>query len=186
MTDETTDISTLTPEQAGAKLAEMKAKYDGPPPSETPTNATEAETRLGALARDPRWSAQFFSGNLQARAEYERLTQQIAGRDAVSDALSGIEPPVWEVTANGELSTRNVISGVEAMREVGLPDPVIEQLLKGEPKLSAENLQTVMREKAEALGNAEFVRRLLAGGYNERRLMAAMNAFLLVGAESKS
>jgi hypothetical protein len=95
----------MTPEQATAALAQMQTATNPPPPV-VPVDAQDARARLDALSRNPSWAQRLFSGNVEARREFNELVAKAAGGDDVGDAIAGIvEPaaPLFETTANGEL-----------------------------------------------------------------------------------
>src|SRR5262249_52761566 len=81
-------VYSLTPEQASVKLAEMSAALHGPAPSATPQNANEARARLQTISADEKWRSRYLSGGQAERAEFEKLTQQVANSpDGAPDVL---------------------------------------------------------------------------------------------------
>jgi hypothetical protein len=185
MTDTTTDISTLTPEEAGAKLVEMKKAYDGPPPSATPATAVEAGARLDVLAKDPNFLNRLMAGNMETKAEFERLHELIVKGDRVGDVLAGLgSPPEFETTMAGELSTRNTIAAVEALREIGLREDQIRDTLTDTSNYSAEDVATALRAKSEMMGSEEFRARFLRADSEAVRMMATANHIIVQGVKT--
>ena len=68
------DIWSMTPEEAGAVLAERAANFHPRAPI-APENARDADLRLQELASDVDWYRKLTSGNMEVRAEFDRLTE---------------------------------------------------------------------------------------------------------------
>lgn len=177
------DISTMTPQQATERLAQMKAAYDGAGPSENPTTAAEAGARLDVLRQDPQRSARLFAGDVQVRREFDHLTRLVASGDKLADALAGVEPPMNELTSGKELNARNLQSAVQDLRELGLGDQAIRDTLTDTASLSVEDVALAMEFKQQALGNEEFVRRYFRGDPEMVAAMTRANAIIINGAK---
>jgi hypothetical protein len=63
MTDQPQDFSTLSPEQATAKLNELTAAFKGALPPENLATPAEAQARLSHLAKDKAWTDRFTNGD---------------------------------------------------------------------------------------------------------------------------
>jgi hypothetical protein len=106
------DIWSMTPEEAGAVLAERTADFYQPAPL-TPTTAREAEQRLAALSADGEWYRKLQAGDIATREEFNRLTVLKAGITALDPLTEGI----GETTIGDTGLTRgNLISIAEDMR----------------------------------------------------------------------
>jgi hypothetical protein len=176
-----TDISAMTPEQATAAL-EAKATALRPSSSATPGTAAEAAQRIDALAKDSGFFNRLMSGNVEARREFSNLTRLISEGDRAGDVLAGIaQVPEFEVTSGNQLNTHKTIVAVEALREVGLGETGISELLHDETSHSAADVATAARAKVEMLGSEEFRRRYLAGDPEARRMMLVANTILVGG-----
>ena len=58
-----------------------------------PANAAEAWAALDARLADKSWNDRYLNGDVEARKDFEALTQTIAARgDAVDQAIAGIVP----------------------------------------------------------------------------------------------
>jgi len=87
-------------------------------------------------------------------------------------------PPEFEIVADGQLSTRNLIAGVEHLRELGVEDKQIERLLKDEP-IGPENRRLTEQYQKQLLGDVDFVKKWLSGDYAAKKEMATIKLHLL-------
>jgi UDP-N-acetylmuramyl pentapeptide synthase len=135
---------------------------------------------LDALSADPEWSKAFFAGNPDARAEFSRLTAQVAAGNPTADALAGAKPAEtfeFETTVAGELNTRNRADAVAGLRELGLDDATVTQALDGAP-VSAQEVAMAKMMKVAKLSDAAWTDRWLKGGLLERSEMTKINVIL--------
>src|SRR5438034_11370345 len=96
-------IGAMTPAQATATLAAMKAAHS-PPPTLAPADAQDARARLDLLAKDPAFAKKLFSGHPDASKEFHSLVATVAAGNDVADAIAGIEQPDrFEITSGGKL-----------------------------------------------------------------------------------
>jgi hypothetical protein len=119
--------------------------------------------RLNALKADPKWTQNLLAGGgAQVRELHEVLTAK-AGGDAIGQIIDGTAKlPEFETLTNGELSTYKQMVAAAHLREIGVPDNSIRQLLEGKPVSKAE-YAAVAKLKADRMGDAEFVKKWLAG-----------------------
>jgi hypothetical protein len=173
-------IADGSPDAAGKALDALVAKYRGPAPSATPGDSIGAKARLSALAADPDWSKAFFSGDQAARAEFTRLTAQVAAGNPTADALAGAKPSETfelETTVAGQLNTRNRADAVAGLRELGLGDDVVAQAIDG-ASVSPHEVAMARQAKAMRLSDKAWTDRYLAGGIAEKREMGLLNVIL--------
>jgi hypothetical protein len=174
------DPTTLTPEQATAELARLTEQFRGTPPSASPATPAEAQARLDALTRNKDWGEKYLSGNIEARREFASLTEMAAQAEyRLDNVLAGkVEPELMELTSSEHpLSTRNLSSAVESLREFGLSDDVIRQAVTGRP-VSAEERRAVEQFRAMRLSNGDWAKKLLAGDHDARRELTLMSIVL--------
>jgi hypothetical protein len=131
-----------TPEQATARLAQMTAEYQK---ANTPVPTSDrgaARAELDALGNDPNWRAAFFRGSPAARQQFSELAAKAAGGDETAAVLAGdIPSPEIEITGSavgGRITTRAMAVEVGALRESGLNDDTIRQIVDGTPASAAE------------------------------------------------
>src|SRR5579859_1113217 len=107
------DPFSMSPADATRALASMTPPAPMP---EKASNPVEANLRLAHLSADPKWRAQVLSGDGPAVKELDQLNALIATGSRVDAALAGVVRD-GEITIGGELSTRNLIAGANALRE---------------------------------------------------------------------
>jgi len=167
----------MSPEAATAALSRMTGEYlNAPAPVAAPgpnpedrTKAAEARVKLEALKADPKWGKQYLAGDVATRKTFEELTEAVAaggGGDA-DLALLGHHPDGHIDSGNGA-TLRDMISAVPELREAGVPDDVIKQVLEDRPVSRTERAMTeqLLRER---MGNAEWRQKLMSGDYAVKR-----------------
>jgi len=150
----------ISGEAAAAQLAErlnnpefVKAYLAGNGP-----NVREVRTLMEAKNADPASAG-------------DRLDKIIAGTAKVE---------IGETTTGNEISTFKAMSAAAGLREVGLNDAQIKQVLAGKPVPKAEyDLVKTMRD--DRTGNAEWTAKYLKGDHQARREMTLMNAVIAAG-----
>jgi hypothetical protein len=164
-------------EAATQALDALTAKFRGPPPSATPADSAGARARLDALTADPSYSKAFFSGDQAARAEFARLTAQVAAGNPTQDALAGAKPAEFEITVGGELNSRNRADAVAGLRQLGLDDATVAQALDG-AAVSPQELAQAKMMKAARMSDEAWIARFTKGGLLERSEMTKINVIL--------
>jgi hypothetical protein len=160
------EISTMTSEQASAALAAMST---APPPSIVPQDSQDAKAQLDLLGRDPNWSRALFAGDRAVRDQFDKLNAK-AGADTIGDALAGIQEPepIIETTMFGELPSSAVKQVIADMRTFNISDGAIAEAIAGTPIAAKEYAATVALQSMK-FGDAEWVKRLMAGSWAETR-----------------
>jgi hypothetical protein len=164
------DPWSLTPAEAGAKLAEMQNAANPPPPL-VPQDSQDARATLERLSRDKSWAESLFNGNVATRKQFDELVAKAAGGDDVGDAVAGIvelSTPLFETTANGELPRRHVEGAIAGLRDAGLNDASIEQAIH-QPAISRSEFMAAQAFQAKCHGTAEWRSKLLSGDYEATR-----------------
>jgi hypothetical protein len=88
-----------------------------------------------------------------------------------------VAPPLIETVANGELPARALATTVEQMRASGLNDETIRQAVAGEP-VTKQEVEMAKRYQQMKHGDAEWVRKLLAGDFVARREQLLLSIIL--------
>jgi hypothetical protein len=181
MTDTTTTppaaVTTLTPEQAGARLAEMAR---GPQPSATPTTAQEAAARLRVITKDSKWSERFLSGNSPEVREFNDLSALIASG---GDEAAGISDIITTVNA---LEDQQAVSPVAyegligGLRSQGLPDEAEQAIRDIDAGVRTDRPSqgdgAACRQVLDRLiKNPEWRQRVLAGDVRANNLKNALD-----------
>ena len=150
-------------------------------PAATPATPAEAGAKLDALSKNQDWASKVLTGSGPHVREFNDLIAKKSGSDKLDQILNGtIEPPILETVMPGELSTRNVMTSVADLREIGLEDAAIRQVVEGKP-VSKTEFDAVKRLHADRLGNPEWTAKLLKGGASERRELTLMQVVLAGG-----
>lgn len=158
---------------AAAKFHELSRVIAGAPPATkapaeitTPKTAAEAKTVLDRLQNDPQWAGRFLGGDEAARREFAELSYL---------AMNGVRPAGFNATVSGMSSPRDILNMADALAELGFPMKAITEAVGGIPDLNAEHVAKANEMYRQATGDAEWVKRYLAGGYAERQLMSAIS-----------
>jgi hypothetical protein len=163
----------MTAQQAGEKLAAMKAAYDAKsaPPADAP--ATIADK----LA-DPAFRDAYLAGATQQRTEIANLIAgkvDAAGTAAIVDAaLAGSLPTSGLLNSKNGISPQNLISAAQKFREIGVSDGALRELLTG-AKTDKATYDKVERLRTELLRDPEWKEKWLKGD-EQCRLQAALFA----------
>jgi hypothetical protein len=160
--------------------AEIAAALTPAAPPAPPTTPAEAATRLGQLKADAGWRDKFLAGNGPQVAEFGALTE-LAAKGADGD---NIDMAMAGVLLDGPLQPSGHmmnISVAASLREVGIRDEIIKDVLAGTHKVSKEEYAATERWKAEKMRDHEWVKRYLAGDGEPRQKMTLANIILSGG-----
>ena len=166
----------LAPQQATEALAALNAAYHGPRASDTPHSSAEAQLKLNELAHDKQFADQVMSGNITARETLDRLTEMVASGSPADLALAGVMPEN-HVNANPGASLQDMIAAIPSMREAGISEDAIRQVLEDRPVTRAEYAMTEQLQR-ERMNDPEWRNRLLAGDHQAKREFTLMSIVL--------
>jgi hypothetical protein len=152
------DVWSLTPEEAGAVLAERAADFRPAVPSaEQVQDAHDAKLRLEALSNDPAWVKKYLEGSIPERRELEALTETIA---AEGDAPY-VQAPIESTFGDQSIRRQDLISEISHLGKVGIPAEGIERTLTG--NFSEADVEWAQRELERGLATKEWAAGVLAG-----------------------
>jgi hypothetical protein len=156
------DTWSLTPDQATAQLAAMQAAYDASgapaaPTAEQVQDAYDARLRLTALTNDPVWARRYMQGCIPEKREFEALTEMIAN-DA--EATGVLEAPI-ETTVEGGIRRQDLISEIDHLGKVGIPDEGIVAIATG--NFSEADVEWAQGWLEKGLATKEWTDALLRG-----------------------
>jgi hypothetical protein len=114
----------MTPDQASAKLAELNTAYRGVVP-ENPMDATAARARIDALSNNEAFYSKLMHGNVEARAEWNRLNELIAAGEGGPTGLIETVDSISDPNALSRGARQAMFDGLQAS---GLPDSAIDYL----------------------------------------------------------
>jgi hypothetical protein len=180
-------IWSMTPDEAGAVLAERAADFHAPAAPLVPSNPNEARARLAQLTASAEWARRLMSGDIEARREFQSLSEMAAAGEAV-DALSDTSPqPIIETTIGSEAVKRqDLISAAADLHSVWGPegDGAIRELLDQNTVLPADFVADARVWKTQALNDPTFCEMLLRGDLWAVQRMTLFNAIIAVGSEA--
>jgi hypothetical protein len=123
-------------------------------------NAEAAKARRDAIIKDPVWRDRYVNGDVGLREEMRALNMAISEEPdgtKVDRILAGTQPlGKMEVLAHGELPTVNLMSAVDGLRQNGLPDQVIKEIIEGTP-VTAERHREAAIIKQQLLADKAWV-----------------------------
>ncbi len=169
------------------------------PPPATPATTTlgmatltpaDATTRLDSLLTDNAWVGRLLAGNGPEASEFRQLMTAKAGpptgEDRIAQIINGsIEPPPFETLFDGELSTRDQASSAAWLKEAGVSEAAVREVLEGRRCTRAE-YDAAKQFGASRMKNAEWVKRLLAGDHDAQREMILLSIIKTAGYEEKA
>jgi hypothetical protein len=175
----------LSPEAATAELARLTAEFGkqpqpapdtGPTPADR-SAAVTARAQLEALKADPAFARRVLAGDAAASAQLNELTTAIAEGSGDADlALAGIHPDQHVDTGSGA-SLRDQIAAVQPLREAGIDDSVIRQVLEDVPVSRAEYAAAEQLQR-QLMGNAEWRARILENDFEAKRQLQLLSVIL--------
>jgi hypothetical protein len=175
------EAGTASPEVAGRALAIKTAAFRAANTPQPTTDRGAARAELDALGNDPNWRAAFFRGSPAARQQFSELAAKAAGGDETAAVLAGDVPaPDIEITGSavgGRITTRAMAVEVAALRESGLNDDTIAQVINGTPAGPAE-VEMARRFREMRMSDPAWTARYLKGGWAERREMHLISAII--------
>jgi hypothetical protein len=153
--------------------ADLAAMLAVKPPVVAPSTPAEAQARIDALTKDREWSAKFLAGDPRARKDFEELTAKASEK---ADPANPSDAP-FQTTMNGELPPRAVASWISGMRELGVPDGAITEVLEGK-QFTAEQVATAQHWKARQLRDPIWCAAYLAGDLQAVREMLVADSVI--------
>jgi hypothetical protein len=172
---DTPDVATLTPEQATAELARLTDQFRGSAPAANPTTPAEAQARLNHLTSNREFAERFAKGDVKARREFDRLTQQIAsGEQPLSFAIETVDA----VSNPGALPKAHVEGFYDVFRDFDLP-PEAEAHMRAidsgsTDRPTAGDREAYQRALDRLMKNDEFRSSLLAGDHTAKETLGAL------------
>jgi hypothetical protein len=154
----------------------------------TQEQAATATATLAERQKNPEWNAKLVSvtDGWDVKREFKALMEASSkdtskGGDRLDRIIAGTEKvEMGEVTTGGTLSTANTIRSVESLREAGLSDPQIKQVVSG-AQVSRAEYDVVKTMRSDRLGNKDWVTKWLGGDFQAHREMLLMNTVIANG-----
>ena len=134
--------------------------------------------------------ARMLAGNGPEASEFRSLMEAKSGpptgEDRIAQIINGsIERPSFETVSDGELSIQNQISSAAWLKEAGISEGAIREVLEGRRCTRAE-YDAAKQLGASRMKNAEWVKKLLAGDHDARRELLLLGIIKTAGYEEKA
>jgi hypothetical protein len=129
-----------------------------------PATPVAAAAKLKELEMNREWGERLARGDDATRREFEQLTSLAASGDPLDAIMKGIAPNTVEIdeTGGGKVRARDMVTAVADMREKGIPDRMIREVLS-DVKPTLEQHQMGKENQRRRFADAEWVERLKAG-----------------------
>jgi hypothetical protein len=174
----------MSPQLAGERLAALSANFhaaQAPAPPAEIKSAADAVVARAALSKDPAFVQKYMTGDAGARRQMAALNALLAGADESLLARSGASPPEGYVKEPGVTAGwREMAAGAGALRELGISEAAIAQVLQDQPEARVFH-DMARQRKAERMGDADWLKRYLTGEFAERKEMTLINIILSGG-----
>jgi hypothetical protein len=148
----------------------------GAPPS-PPSTPAEAAGKLAERRADRSWGEKLLSQDPATLSEFHALSKLVAQGSDVDRVMSG-ERDLPNNSVDGKLSLAKIAGEIPSLRESGLSDGVIRELLEGRESTPAE-LDAVKRLKAARHSSEEWVKKYLSGEHEAVRESRLMSIILM-------
>jgi hypothetical protein len=163
-----TDVTTATAAATTTPAA--------PAPPATPS---EAASRLAGLKEDQSWGAKVLAQDPGALSEFHTLSKLAAQADPIDLIMSGQAANLPNMSLDGKPSLATTAREIPALREAGISDGAIRELLEGRVP-SAEEIDAVGRFRNLRHSSKEWVDRYLKGDAEARRESMLMSMVLMM------
>jgi hypothetical protein len=193
MTDTTTQAApadpwTLSAAEATARLQSMKpqapaADLTAPAPDVAAMTSAQARLRRDQLLKNPDFQQRYLS---DSKKEVDQINDLIAKEGEAAAArldaalAHGDEtaPLIPEVTFDGALNSAKLAKVVDHLYEAGLEPSHIREAFDEDMTIDFDTYAAVLQLQQQRFGDADYVKRYLAGGAAEVREMALIHIVL--------
>jgi hypothetical protein len=189
--DAAPDAWSLSPAQAGERLEAMSKDYQTAAEAKADARRTPGQKAAAALERkmqDPEWRRRLENGGVAERDEWQALlTAQNEGQGAstLEDIARGRAiAPANEVTFDGAISTRDLMTTAADLKEIGIPEGGVAAILRGDT-FSEADVQGARAWLAEAGRNPAFLKALMEGEPTVVHQFTARNAIIAGGVKEE-
>jgi hypothetical protein len=165
-----------------AVAAAYRAASTPPVPELAPDTPAAAASKLAALRADRGWSDRLLRGDLAATSEFHALSALVSKGDDVDHIMAGT-PGLSTLSVDGVPSPAATAREIQPLRDAGLSDAVIEELLRGHVA-TPEEVRAVKRLKAARHSDPQWVKAYLSGSAEHRREATLMAIVLGVQARA--
>jgi hypothetical protein len=139
----------------------------------------QAAARLAELRETPEWGAKVLAQDAGALSEFHALSKLVSQSDPIDIIMSGEAAGLPNTGYDGKPSLAATAREIPSLRESGLSDDVIKELLSGRESTPQE-LDAVKRFKAMRHSSKEWVDRYLRNEHEARRESLLMSMVLMM------
>jgi hypothetical protein len=152
----------------------------------TATPQQQAGAKLDALGKDEAWRGKLLSGDGPTVKQFHELMAAKSGEgNRVDQIVAGTaEVPAIQTTEGG-VPIAAAMRAAADLRELGLSDDAIKQLLNSESVTEAE-YRAVKKLRADLLADKDFVSALLSGNREALRDLLYANVVIVGGYGEKA
>ena len=130
---------------------------------------SEASERLTARSADKGWRSKVLAGNGPEVQEFQALSAKRDEASRIDAALSGAEPAGIEMTSDeNPLTVRQMATAAGWLREDGLSDATVRQVLEGGP-VSKEEHRVAEQTLSRLMGDKQWAAKLMGGDIGAQR-----------------
>lgn len=167
MADELPNV--MSPADVAAKLVELSAAY----------NAERGAPKVHEL--DAATAGQRLADMTKAYREANQPKHSAADTALVGEARpeGTIETTTWP-----EQNTRNKLSAINSLREIGIPDEGIAMIIRGD-EFPAADVATAQQWKRNLMNNPELRNLILSGDREARHVLTGMSAIIAGGTKER-
>jgi hypothetical protein len=161
-----------------AAAATPPAAPAAPAPPAAPMSPSEAASKLATLRSDNAWGDAVLRGSPAELAELRSLSRLVAqGNDLDVLILNAQDAP--DLNIGGQLSPKKIAGEIPSLRESGLSDDVIKELLSDRVPTPQE-IDAVSRFQKMRHGDQAWVTKYLAGDHEAVRESKLMSMVLMM------
>jgi hypothetical protein len=139
-----------------------------PAPPAAPATSQQAAARLAELRETPEWGAKVLAQDAGALSEFHALSKLVSQSDPIDIIMSGEAAGLPNTGYNGQPSLSATAKEIPALKESGLSEGVIRELLQGRES-TPEEVAAVRKFQTMRHSDKSWVDRLLKGEYEAAR-----------------
>jgi hypothetical protein len=148
-------------------------------PPVAPATSQQAAARLAELRETPEWGVRLLAQDPTTLAEFHAVSKLVAQGDPIDIVMSGEAAGLPNSSRDGKPSLAATAREIPALREAGISDGAIRELLENRIPTPAE-IDAVSRFQKMRHGDPAWVTKYLAGDFDARREGMLMSMVLMM------
>jgi hypothetical protein len=146
-------------------------------PPAPPSTPVEAASKLAELRADKGWGEKLLASDKDTLAEFRSLSKLAAQASDVDRVMAG-EKNLPDINIEGRLSLAKVAGEIPALKEAGISEGAIREMLEGRPS-TPEEIDFATRFKAMRHSDEGWIKRYLSGQHEAVREARLISMILL-------